>query len=367
MQLLVARQYGLLVAFTGDLRNTCLSTMYFRKHILTLCTCLFWGTLSVLTLKPAPVFANVLPYEASHIDRVSTLYSVKVDGTPVDVVYMDTLNGTNHGDTHYAQFEQTGSAVIEVTFSGGNINPSQTRVRPFATEITPQISGNTMTFTVPQVEKLIVEINTPFKQQFNSSNPGVLYLFGETPESNRPQSSGATVKNAGQLGIAQAFDQAVAGDTIYVPRGKYQIAETLRVTKNNITVYLEPGAFITIGAQKQPISADQVTNLTIRGRGTIESGAPGLAISRVNQFLLEDVTLRNAQCPSDTGFFTLIFSTRNATLRNVKTVMLPPSDQGEKCGRAAIVMNSNQDLLIENSFIESHEDGTAVKSYSGED
>ena len=47
--------------------------------------------------------------------------------------------------------------------------------------------------------------------------------------------------------------------------------------------------------------------------------------------------------------------------------MLPPSDQGEKCGRAAIVMNSNQDLLIENSFIESHEDGTAVKSYSGED
>lgn len=320
-------------------------------------------------------YAAVTPYEASHIDRPSPLYEVKVDGIPVDVVYMDKLDRSGHGDTHYAQFEQSGSAVVEVTFwkEEGNgtvtavdINPNQTRIRPFARDITPQISGNKMTFTVPKAEKLIVEINMPFKQDFSSYNPGILYLFGEEPETNRPPSSGNNIKNAGQLGIEQAFSQAVAGDTIYVPRGKYVITQTLTIDKDNITLYMEPGAFITIGAVKFPVSADSVNNLTIRGRGTIESAAPGLAISRVNNFLLEDVLFRNAACPSVTGFFTLIFSTNHATIRNAKTVMLPPQDGGgaeNKCGRAAFVFNSNQNLLVENSFFESHEDGTALKSF----
>ncbi len=255
--------------------------------------------------------------------------------------------------------------MIEVTYlGGGNINPNNTRIRPFAKGITPQFNGNKMTFTVPRAEKLIVEINTPFQQKFNSYSPGILYLFGEDPITNAPPSSGANIKNAGQLGIDQAFSQAVAGDTIYIPRAKYTLTSSLRVTKNNITVYFEPGAFITVPNRNfAPISADGVSNLTIRGRGTIESGAPGMALTRVTNLLLEDVTLRNADCPSDTGFFTLIFGSHTARLNNLKTIMFPPLATSQKCGRAAYVFNSNENLVVENSFIESHEDGTALKSF----
>lgn len=56
-------------------------------------------------------FASSQPYESSHIDRPSTKFQVKVDGQPVDVVYRD--DGTsNHGDTHYAHFAQTGTARL---------------------------------------------------------------------------------------------------------------------------------------------------------------------------------------------------------------------------------------------------------------
>jgi hypothetical protein len=47
--------------------------------------------------------AAVVPYEGSHIDSPSSLYEVKVDNIPIDVIHLRMNrpdNGAIHGDTH---------------------------------------------------------------------------------------------------------------------------------------------------------------------------------------------------------------------------------------------------------------------------
>lgn len=79
-------------------------------------------------------------------------------------------------DASLGYFDFSGEVEVAVTFNHGSIETS--RVRPLSYEITPEISDNTLTFTLDQPRNLSIEVNGDI---FHN-----LHLFANPIEAYKP-------------------------------------------------------------------------------------------------------------------------------------------------------------------------------------
>ena len=249
--------------------------------------------------------------------------ALTVNGKPVPVLKWTTNGKKKSVEYLYARFSVAGEAAVKITSE----KPIATQqVRPAAFGLRPEVSGQTMTFTLPGSRYVVVTIN------------GImLMVLADPPETDAPRPGQAGIhvlpKTADPTGerncteALQAIIDAAAdqkgGGVAYVPRGTYKVGP-FRL-KSDVTLYLADGAVLrfdaaTAGANKDfskvihkdnekshPglyfIKADDAQNIRIAGRGIIDVNAGEyfkadgwlvscMRIQNVRNFTVDGVTIR---------------------------------------------------------------------------
>lgn len=234
--------------------------------------------------------ADVATYALPRVDSPSQVYSLKVDGKVVPVVRYS-------GDYDYAHFSMGGGpASVEVTVNaqggirGYHISPRKLGIRG-------AVRGNTLRFTLPRDEYLIVKVE----------GVRALVIAADPAETDKPAASGEGIFNvlderyrADRTGerlatdaIQRAIDDASrygsehgGQGVVYVPAGLYHVGNL--VLGSNAAVYLEGGAVLRCTANRDDYrghwfknsmgaditwfitTAEGATNVKLYGRGTLD-------------------------------------------------------------------------------------------------
>lgn len=234
-------------------------------------------------------YSQVKSYPVAGNAVISSVFTLNAEGSSIPVVkYMDY---------HYAHFELSGQAEMEITASE---EIGEYTISPQSMHIAGSADGNRLVFDLRQIESkhevpryLVVRIN----------NLERLVILADTPETGVPASSGVGIFNVikapyhadrtginyAQTAIQQAINDAhgAGGGMVYVPYGLYQITENLTL-KSNVSLYLEPGAVLkaipdkdeynisSSGTISPAIIVKNASNVKIYGRGEIDGS--GFAI-----------------------------------------------------------------------------------------
>lgn len=217
--------------------------------------------------------------------------NVRQDGgrwSPVAVypVKVDEVRGINHHVeiASMAYFDFDGEVEVEVVANRAPVD--KVRIRPLSYDITPEISGDTIRFTLDKPRNLSVEVNGDI---FHN-----LHLFANPLDANRP--SAKALKNPRKQKNLIYFGPGVhtlPGDTLRIPSGA--------------TVYVDGGARV-----KGQLIADGVHDVKFFGRGEIhpEGRGEGIYIKRSKNIEADGVIV--TQIP--------VGESDSVTITNVKSI-----------------------------------------------
>lgn len=332
--------------------------------------------LAALVVAASAVAASgtVLPYDWSHASPASERYRVTVNGTPVFV-----------GDfwrEHFAHFAFSGRAEVEVTFLKGTVDPSLTALSPKRLGVPFVVEGNRIRFTIEKAKQYVLRVNTP---QLPSVELDYLFLFAEAPEKDAPVPGGAGVVDVASAGIdntgktevtralSELIERTPAGQTLYFRKGTYSI-ENLVVRRGDITLHLEPGAFLHAqlpGNKKDRrygVTLQGAPNVRLRGRGLIEAHGYALSIEKCPGVIIEDVMVRSdaigkaGVTPTgneDGGRGLMLRLSDRYRLSDVKILTIMDQEIGK--GKDGMNLSSSSDGLVERCFTMSGDDCYTIK------
>ncbi len=213
---------------------------------------------------------------------------------------------------HWTAFSFSGTVTVSVTIpSRTTINSSI--VRPKSRNITPTISGNTVSFTVDKPENLYVEIDG------EEEHP--IFIFANPMETNIPSPNDPGV--------------------IYFGPGVHDIGETYNNIDSGTTIYIAGGAYVK-GLLKGKINANPIT---IRGRGILS----GIEYPHEETWTKHLIDLPGSQNQTDITLEGIILTngpkacvtTRGATLvDNVKFLGFERNSDGISTGANSVIKNS---------------------------
>ncbi|WP_377267601.1 ricin-type beta-trefoil lectin domain protein [Peterkaempfera sp. SMS 1(5)a] len=256
------------------------------------------GLAGVVASAPAAQAAgSVVAYPLLNVDRYSNYtaspapdanLSMTVGGTPVAV--QDNLGSAQ------TRFAASGPQTVVITDTAGVTSAA---IRPLAFGMQPVVSGNTITFTLPQPENFAVDIN---------GVKDALLVFADPLESNPPQLSdsnvvnvtgfsgvnttGATETAALQAAIDYVSAHSSTTPILYFPPGVYRTA--LLTVGSNVQLYLSSGAVLladgteadytqlpgTVGYPSSAVLAARgASNVKIFGRGVVDGNGYNLQTS----------------------------------------------------------------------------------------
>ncbi|GCE28269.1 hypothetical protein KDA_37530 [Dictyobacter alpinus] len=314
------------------------------------------GTLAV-TPRQETQKDMLFPYDQTP-GAVRSSIKVMVDGQEVFV--------EKYKDVNYARFAFQGTANIAVT----SPDAASYTISPKSYQIHPAVKQNTLTFSIDQPRKLILQ-----------ANGEKLFIFADAPEENAPAigdhnvldvTKYATDRSGNKLQteqIQQAIDEAAKTQGIvYFPKGKY-ITGTLTM-KSNVSLYLSSGALLS-GSGKAQDTHDHfllfrdVQNVKLYGRGTIDlrgmelrrsGGSEGRVkiIRTINakDIVLQDLILR------DSGSWTVhLVASDGVKINDLK--LLNDADNTNNDG---IDPDGSRNVTIDGAFIYTTDDCFAIKT-----
>lgn len=203
--------------------------------------------------------AEVVTYPAGDGVLTSSDYTVEVrqggDWQPVAVYPVSVFNVDKAKDAveraSMAYFDFDGPVEVRLVHHLGAVDKAA--VRPLSRGIVPELSGDTISFSLTGSENLSVEING---DRFHN-----LHLFANPVDANRP-----TAKELKKLKKNKKF--------VYFAPGVHQLpGDTMRV-ESGTTVYVDGGARV-YGA----IIADGVRDVKIYGRGEVHPAGRGSGVN----------------------------------------------------------------------------------------
>lgn len=158
-------------------------------------------------------------------------------------VKVDRVHSARHNaeTASMAYFDFDGNVEVEVISNKANVESS--RIRPLSYNITPIVSGDTLTFTLSEPRNLSIEINGDI---FHN-----LHLFANPIDKNRP--SAKTLKNIKKHKNLIYFapgSHHLPGDTLDIPSGT--------------TVYIDGGAYV-----HGELRVRNAENVNVYGRGEV--------------------------------------------------------------------------------------------------
>lgn len=229
------------------------------KFILTQMYKTITSTLLMIAAASTSVEAAVVTYPAGAGVETLNDFTVKVREAgqawqPVAVypVKVDEVRGASHHTetASMAYFDFSGTVEIEVIANREHVKDA--RIRPLSYDITPEIAGDTLRFTLSSPRNLSVEVNGDI---FHN-----LHLFANPIDKNRP--SAKVLKNLKKhkklIYFAPGLHQ-LPGDTMQIPSG--------------YTVYVDGGARV-LGT----LIANNARDIKFYGRGEIHPKGRGFGI-----------------------------------------------------------------------------------------
>ena len=216
-------------------------------------------------------------------------------------------------------FDFDGEVEVSVTAHKEEIKAA--RIRPLSYGITPQVSGNTLTFKLNSPRNLSIEVNGDI---FHN-----LHLFANPIDRNNPLKPGMNPKKLKKdrnlIYFAPGMHR-LPGDTLNVPSGK--------------TVYIAGGAIV-----KGCIQVVNAQDVKVFGRGEVHPEGRGAGIRIINSRNIEVEGVMTTQCP--TG------GSDSVTIRNVKAI----SSYGWGDGMNVFASNN---VLFDGVFCRNSDDCTTV-------
>ncbi len=253
--------------------------------------------------------AYLEPYAKAPYEETCDVFTLTVDGKPVDVVkYFDSRYS-------YAHLAYEGTATFQVTLQSGeaitdyDISPHSYNLNDAAVA-----EGDTLTFALTQSEAryLVIEIHTASGQLRN------LAIAADPQDTEAaPVPDGEKVvditkapynaDNTGGTNVTEILQKAVddmgakGGGTVYVPEGVYQFTYIDFLENNsNVTLYLDAGAVLrgssnrddyewngsgsgNIQGRRNILFQGGVKNVAIKGRGMIDANSTVLVEPKPGQ------------------------------------------------------------------------------------
>jgi hypothetical protein len=344
-----------------------LTKLYQRWLIAGLC---FVIAMSGLTIQPSAsrAEASISTYALPSLYSPSSVYSLKAGGVEVPVV-------SYTGDYDYAHFSMSsGTVTLEVTALGQS-EISSYSISPQKLGLAGTVSGNKLTFTIPNDEYLIVRLN----------DSRALVIAADPMETDKPAASGTGIYNVthapyladatgaskATASIQRAIDDAAAyaggQGIVYVPAGIYLIGNL--ELKSDVALYLEGGAVLRFtgvksdytvhwykDSQKRDITwwlhtSVGADNVKIYGRGTIDgNGKYSTTTHNFANNILVPMAATNFTLDGpivrDSGSWAITPARSNdLTFRNFK--MFNRLDMGENDG---IDINESQNVVVQHAI-----------------
>lgn len=273
--------------------------------------------------------ALVIPYTETG-GKPSSNYSVTVNGKNIATSYY--RHGKEGGDDmSYAHFAFAGKVEVVVTVKE---SVSSYTLSPKSLELKPVVNGNTLRFTLTEPRKLL--LRNANKLQEN------LAIFADHPEEDVPSLKNPKVLKISNYdnNLQKAVDAAnkKGGGIVYVSTGTYKGCEL----KDNVSIYLAPGATIT-----SEINIERASNVKVYGRGVIRNTGAGntVTVDSSKNVVLKDFV------SADGGHG--IFRSLNVSVYNVHGFRV--SVRNEMMGG-----NGTSHLSIDNVFLWNTDDATAI-------
>ena len=214
----------------------------------------------ILMLASISVQAKLVTYPAGPGVETLNDFSVAVrqnQGPWQDVavypVKVDEVRDTKHNaeTASMAYFDFDGNVDVRIVYNEGNVTDS--RVRPLSYNITPTVSGDTLTFSLDRPRNISVEVNGDI---FHN-----LHLFANPLDTHRPTDK--EIKKAGKRG----------SKLIYFGPGVHEIVGDSMSIPSGYTVYIDGGARIY-----GMLTADNARDIRFYGRGEVHPKGRGEGI-----------------------------------------------------------------------------------------
>jgi hypothetical protein len=279
----------------------------------------------VMAAVAGPVAPPVVIYPTPAGERPSEDFCVKVNNRPVFIDTIPTLHGES---ASFGSFDFVGKVTVAIA----STRPvTSVKVLPTSYGIAPVLSKGQIAFDLSAPANLTIELNGGIDH--------VLHLFANPVEIDPLRQSDTNV--------------------IYFRPGVHDLGPIQ--LQNNQTLYLAGGAIVrsTIPAGEKPtvekdwagckcyrnlIEANNVTNITIRGRGVLDlSRLPwhartAIVLGHCDNVLVEGITLLDAPC-----WGVAMFGSRHVTVRNVKQICRRENSDG-------IDICNSRDVLVTDCF-----------------
>ncbi len=278
---------------------------------------------------------KVVTYDGPSILESSDKVDISVEGKDL-FVYESRVNHKRMNDwavpattAPVAVFDFEGKVKVEVTIKGIS-SVSSAVVRPLSYGVEPTIDGNKISFTLTQPVPYVVE--------YDGKTEEAIHIFANTPETDEEKID----------------PENVPENTVYIGPGVYK-ADAIPVTKDNVTVYIAGGAVVYGN-----IRAEQVKNLTIRGRGIID----GFIYPRTkdSEYTLpielkncKDVEISDLTFLDPAGWVMTLYHCENVKVNDVKMITARSNGDG-------ISVQSCKDVDVKGGFIRGWDDALVVKN-----
>lgn len=250
-----------------------------------------------LGLIAGQAYSEITTYPAGPGVETNNVFSVAVrqgggEWMPVDTypVKVDRVDMGKHcvETASMAYFDFDGTVDVEVVSNRQNVEAS--RIRPLSYNITPDVSGDTLTFSLSEPRNLSIEVNGDI---FHN-----LHLFANPIDVNRP--SAKVLKNLKKH-----------KDLIYFAPGSHNLpGDTLHIPSNT-TVYIDGGAYV-----HGELKVNGSENVNIYGRGEVHPvrGAgvsnvksknvtvDGIIVTQLPVIMCDSVTVTNVKSISSYGW-----------------------------------------------------------------
>ncbi|MDY0399972.1 MAG: glycosyl hydrolase family 28 protein [Bacilli bacterium] len=274
---------------------------------------------------------TVVTYEGPELLTTSELASISVNEHnlfvyEVNVNHRREFSWTNDFEKNaIAYFDFEGRVTIEISLPYA-VNAA--KVSPLAYEISPTITGNSLSFIIEQPANYVIEIN--------DDSTKVIHLFANPLEKDIPNPDDENV--------------------VYLAPGLYD-AGSIPLTAGQ-TLYISGGAYV-YGS----IRTELIDDITIRGRGIIS----GEIYSRLNQSDVtvpleirsgNNITIEGIILLDPAGWATTIYNSDNVLIDNVKIITSRPNGDG-------ISLQGSRDVVVKGGFVRSWDDSLVVKNNDG--
>jgi len=270
------------------------------------------------TLKIYPALANMQSVQFAYTLQVKETGQSTWNTVPLYNVVVTTLAGGTANST-VANFDCDGPVDVKITF---NATVNSAGVFPASLNVTPGISGNTITFSLSGPKKFYVDIN-------GDHHTGCMHIFANPVETAPPTQGDPNV--------------------IFIPTGTF-VDSTVTVPSGK-TLYIQGGAAV------RSVSFNGVSNAKLLGRGFIyRPGYDAIGIVNSSNITVDGIIDLNHGWAGGGGCGIRFGQSTNVSISNTAAF------SSKKWGDAYDIFCCNG-VTIDNVFIRTNDD--AITFYGG--